>query len=181
MTATTSDACGRNGSNCSGNSHTPMTEQQGLLSSYKTYDDEVTDESAAAVALVAIEGGSRTLYNHKNNDNYASDTLKTTTTIRRILRPIIALFLLSILTFGIGWYVPRHLMEVYIDAIIARNVPPVITIRRQQLPQTTVVGTSHTTNQDTATSTATNEVVVYLSLDPTYNHPVIDPPTISCT
>ena len=71
--------------------------------------------------------------------------------------PISILFLSSILLFCFGWYGPRYLMDRYIDEIIARNTPPY---------------------QIITTIDSRKPIII---LDPTYNHPVIDPPTISCT
>ena len=71
--------------------------------------------------------------------------------------PISILFLSSIVLFYIGWYGPRQLMDRYIDDIIGRNIPPYQKI--------------------TTTTDSRKQIII---LDATYNHPVIDPPTISC-
>ena len=74
--------------------------------------------------------------------------------------PISILFLSSILLFGIGWYGPRYWMARSTDDIIARNPPPYQKI--------------------TTTTDSSQTPTTMILLDPTYNHPVIDPPTISC-
>jgi hypothetical protein len=91
-----------------------------------------------------------------NND--ASDIVSNNNKNRRNLKflPISILFLSSILVFYVGWYGPRKLMDQYIDAIIERNTPPYQIIQAD----------------------SKNRIVL---LDSTYNHPVIDPPKISCT
>lgn len=70
--------------------------------------------------------------------------------------PISILFLSSIVLFYIGWYEPRKLMDRYIDAIIERNTPP----------------------YQIFLTDSKKRIII---LDSTYNHPVVDPPTISCT
>jgi hypothetical protein len=74
------------------------------------------------------------------------------------LNPILPFLILCISIFYIGWYGPRYLMDQYIDSIIERNTPPYQII--------------------TLGNTIKERIVI---LDPTYNHPVVDPPTISCT
>ena len=90
--------------------------------------------------------------NDMSNRNNNNNNNKTSNVL-----PISILFLSSIVLFYIGWYGPRQLMDRYIDDIIGRNIPPYQKI--------------------TTTTDSRKQIII---LDATYNHPVIDPPTISC-
>ena len=134
---------------------------------YGSTSSTMSNNINAAPTISATVGGSTYLspddVNDSNqvemhgllNSTTGSGIVNNTSSRASNFRPISALFLSSLLLFYVGWYGPRRLMNQYTDAIIERNKPPYQII----------------------STDSTKRIVI---LDSTYNHPVIEPPKISC-
>jgi CBS domain containing-hemolysin-like protein len=157
----------RTSSSVSGNSSSTSSSLHGGLSctmSSNHIASATIGSTATTTNMASVATNFRTTDDYNDNNNIESqrllnesnDTVDPNNPRTSYTVPISILFLSSILLFYVGWYGPRNLMNRNIDDIIARNTPPFRII----------------------TTDSKKQIIL---LDPTYNHPVVDPPTISCT